>query len=388
MPEQQDGLSGHPPTTVEPRSGTTAKVWDLGVRGFHWLLVAAVSLCLYTGFLGPANWLGVHVWTGTFIAALILFRLVWGIAGSTYSRFASFIPTPGRAIRYAIALLQRRAAHVTGHNPLGSVMIVALLVTVTALLGTGVLTLGGMLKQGPLAFALSFASGRTARTIHEWLGFGLLGLVFLHVLGVAIESWRTGENLVAAMLSGRKRIGEERAAAVLPARPWLTTGIVVLVLLVARTAVIALAARPGYGVPQTIVNEDHQRECGSCHFAFPPSLASAGTWHAIMAGLDEHFGAVATLDPAIASRIGAYLADNSAEHWDTLPAHVLRETSAREPLRITGTAYWTRRHHEIPAETFKSTAVGGRTQCNACHGDAASGLFAPQSINIPRQAQP
>ncbi len=359
-------------------------MWDGAVRLFHWLLAASVAGAALTGFLGGLRWLDPHIILGSAIALLLVFRVVWGFAGPAYARFSSFVPSPGGVLRHAREILGGKAPHYTGHNPVGSAMIVALLAVLAAMVITGVAVLGGAVKEGPLAPFLTFTAAAEVKEVHELLAFLLLGLIGLHIAGVLAESWRTRENLIRAMLTGRKSAhsGAVAAPAVL-SRP-LSAAIVFLGLTAVAGGAIAHFSRlPAFGVPTEPLNAAYAKECGSCHSAHHPSIAPAATWAAIMAGLDDHFGENASLDAAATARLAAYLADNAAEKWDTWPANRLRKASAQDPLRITDTRGWKRAHRHLPAEVFKSKAVGGKLNCTKCHRDAESGRFAPRAIAIP-----
>jgi hypothetical protein len=133
---------------------------------------------------------------------------------------------------------------------------------------------------------------------------------------------------------------------------------------------------------------DYQRECTACHSAYSPSLLPAASWVWLTTHLDQHFGEDASLAPKIAGRIQTWLVANAAEHWDTLPAIRIRESiDPKQPARITASGFWQRMHRHISAATFANKAVGGRSNCWACHGDADSGMFSPQQIEIPEEAQ-
>ncbi len=127
-------------------------------------------------------------------------------------------------------------------------------------------------------------------------------------------------------------------------------------------------------------------QCGACHLAFPPSLAQAATWNAILADLAHHFGADATLSAEQVAHIRAWLDANAAEHWDTRPSHLLRRPAAAS-LRITDTPGWRRTHQHIPDVVFTTKPVYRRSDCEACHADAATGRFAPQRVAIPKSAE-
>ena len=359
-------------------------VWDRGVRAFHWLLVLAVGGAAATGFFGDADGIDFHAILGAAIALLLVFRLVWGFTGSTYARFGSFAPTPARFIGHARELMAGHAPHHTGHNPVGSAMIFALFVTLVAILGTGTAVLGGMVKEGPLAPFLSFATAAEIKEAHEFLAFLLVGLVALHVAGVLAESLRVRENLARAMVTGLKAVRAGAVQAVpASARPLLAAVAFLALAGSAGGAIAHFSLMPGFGVPDKPLDAAYAKECGRCHSAHHPSVAPAATWTAIMKGLGSHFGENASLDPAQTARLTAYLTDNSAEKYDTWPANRFRAPSQENPLRITDTGGWKRTHRELPSEVFKAKAVGGKLNCSKCHRDAESGHFAPRAIKIP-----
>lgn len=385
-------LGGHD----RPASSCGQPVWDLGIRLFHWALVISFALAAYTGFLGPRNLLNLHVISGVTAGALIVFRLVWGWLGPGYARFSSF-PLSPKAMRQhlgeIVAELRRAAPsrHVPmpGHNPLGAAMVYALLLLIPLTVVTGIILLGGAVKQGPLAFLVSWDTGALARNLHQALAIALLCLVGAHLAGVIFESRRERINLAAAMVTGRKPISASHGAPPLHrARPRLAAVILAVTAAVIVPATIALARLPGRGVPPATLDPLYAKECGACHFAYPPGLAPAETWSEMMAGLDHHFGENASLDAAAAAQIGAYLAANGAENWDTRPAHLFRQRDAANPLSITATPGWMRFHRNLPEAIFKSKQVGTKGACNACHRDAATGRFDPQQIEIPEGAEP
>ncbi|HKM61312.1 MAG TPA: cytochrome b/b6 domain-containing protein [Acidisphaera sp.] len=360
------------------------RVWDVGVRWFHWLLVLAVGTALVTGFLLAIPTLRWHLVAGCTVAALLLWRCIWGTLGGPYSRFAGFAYRPGSVLAYARGLLAGRHERYLGHNPLGAMMVFALLLVLTAIVLTGAITLGGMLKQGPLRAVLSFAAGRTSLQVHKLLGFLLLAMIAGHLAGVVFESLRERENLARAMLTGRKRwgdvVGPRRPAHAVPA---LAVAIAVAGGLGGAAGIAALAALPARGVPPPTVDPVYAEQCGGCHLAFPPSLAPAATWNTVLDHMDSHFGENPGLPPDMIAHFRAYLDANDASHWDTLPAHVLRIPAPGGSLRITDTPGWKRIHRAIPSATFTSPPVYHRSHCEACHGDAATGRFAPQLIAVP-----
>lgn len=164
-------------------------VWDGFVRLFHWSLVALVALAWLTADHGKR----LHEWSGHAIAGLIVLRLVWGFVGSRHARFGDFLCGPRVVAGYLRDLLAGRERRYLGHNPAGGAMIVALLAVIAATVVTGWLQISD-----------AFWGSQRLEDIHEALATLVLVLVGLHVAGVVFESRRHGENLLRAMLTGRK----------------------------------------------------------------------------------------------------------------------------------------------------------------------------------------
>jgi cytochrome b len=365
------------------------KVWDPFVRLFHWSLVSSVLVALITTLVLPPTWVKLHIIAGTAALVLVAARVVWGFFGPGSARFASFVHGPRDVLRYVGEIRANRAPHHVGHNPLGGFMIAALLATVALLGVTGTVVLGGALKSGPLAFMTSFAVGQAFRQIHGLIAYGLIGLVLGHVAGVVVESLRTRENLVRTMIDGRKRMRPLAiGCGIYHPRPLLTALIVAALVGGGGAAAMALSNRPALGVPVAPLDPLYAKECGDCHAPFHPSLARAATWTAIMNNLGDHFGEDASLEPAKVAKIRRYLVANAAESVDTKPAHVLSRTNPAEPLSITATRFWQRAHRRIADAVFASKAVHSRSNCNACHQDAETGLFNPEAIKIPTEVKP
>jgi cytochrome b len=191
-------------------------VWDLPTRIFHWSLVVLVGSNLF--LIEPRGGTStlIHMVTGYLIAGLLLFRLAWGFVGSPRSRFADFV-RGWPAVRAYLARLQRLdPPHSVGHNPLGGWMIVILLAALVVMVLTG-LTASSRGAMGPLAPLFPVALTGLFGEIHQLVGNLLIGLIVIHVAGVAIDWFLTGDNLVASMWHGRKRLSRELAAAERPA---------------------------------------------------------------------------------------------------------------------------------------------------------------------------
>ncbi len=145
--------------------------------------------------------------------------------------------------------------------------------------------------------------------------------------------------------------------------------------LLAGMAIIAHEAMAG-GKPIAPPNERFRSECGSCHVAYPPQLLAAPAWRRIMSQLEQHFGTDASVDPAAAADIAAYLERYSGSDRRTGPTP--------DSLRITETRWFLHEHREVPAAVWNLPAVKSAANCAACHTSAEQSDFRERNIRIPR----
>jgi len=190
------------------------RVWDLPTRLFHWILLLAVVASVVTGefdsVLG-ASTLEWHKRSGLAIVGLLLFRLGWGFAGGTHARFASFLRGPRVAIAYARDLAAGTAPEAAGHNPLGGWSVVAMLGALAVQAGTGLfLVQEDYGFEGPLAHFASRALSDRLGSIHEANFWVIAVLVALHLGAVAFYAVVKRQDLVRAMISGRKALAPGR----------------------------------------------------------------------------------------------------------------------------------------------------------------------------------
>ena len=167
-------------------------VWDGIVRLLHWTLVGAVTVA-WTSTLDigvPPGW---HECAGFTAMGCVALRVLWGFLGTPRARFADFIRGPRTTWRYASSVLRGAAPRHIGHNPLGGWMVLALLLNVAGI------TLTGWLQTTD-----RYWGSELLEQVHTTLAWALLGLIALHVAGVVLTSRHQRENLVKAMVDGRK----------------------------------------------------------------------------------------------------------------------------------------------------------------------------------------
>jgi len=207
-----------------PQSPTTAtvQVWDRFVRVFHWSLVVGFIITYTT----EHDLMTLHVWAGYIIGALIALRVVWGVIGPRHARFTDFIYRPSRVIAYLRDLRSFRAKRYLGHSPAGGAMIIVLLVVLAVTVATGIAADNRTAVEGDEAAApvagLALAAldgdegaggeergeggGGFVGAVHQLLADIAMVLIVLHVAGVGWTSLAHRENLVRAMITGRKRV--------------------------------------------------------------------------------------------------------------------------------------------------------------------------------------
>jgi cytochrome b len=174
----------------------TVRIWDLPVRLFHWAIVLLV----------PALWathewdmLDTHILLGEIMLGLVLWRLLWGVLGSSTARFASFVRGPGAVLNYL-----RSGGKTFGHNPLGGWSVVAMLLLLAVQVGLGLFASDeDALNEGPLAHRVSYDTARTLAHRHETVFWVLVALIALHVTAILYYRLVRRDDLVTPMITGR-----------------------------------------------------------------------------------------------------------------------------------------------------------------------------------------
>lgn len=168
----------------------THRVWDLPVRVFHGLMILCFAGAWLTG--DSERWRLLHVTLGLTMAGLVVFRLLWGVVGTRHARFADFVRGPRTVLAYLKSLVAGRPQHHDGHNPAGGWAVLGLLALTALTTGAGWAAYQG------------WGGGDAFEEVHEFAAHALLLLVAVHVVGVVVSSWLHRENLVRAMVTGRK----------------------------------------------------------------------------------------------------------------------------------------------------------------------------------------
>jgi cytochrome b len=176
-------------------------VWDVPIRLFHWSIVILVAV---SWFSADQGYMRVHLWSGSALLVLLLFRLAWGFAGSTTARFASFLYPLPRVMGYLRGLLRGDRLLYAGHNPAGGLMVMALIAVLLAQAVTGLFASDGVRFTAPLALLVSEEMSLRITGWHGLIFNLILVLVWCHLVAVGFYLLVKGDNLVRPMLTGRK----------------------------------------------------------------------------------------------------------------------------------------------------------------------------------------
>lgn len=205
---------------------------------FHWLLTALTGFSWWSVENQLIDW---HIWSGLAILALLVFRLLWGLVGSSTARFANFLRGPRAVGRY---LRDAHGWRLAGHNPLGALSVVVLILATAIQVGLGLVAVDeDGVAEGPLAHLVSLEASEAARDLHELFFNILLGLIVLHVAAIIFYRLALGRKLTGAMIGGRAPL----APGVEPMRPapaWAALACLLAALAITRWIV---AGAPPFG---------------------------------------------------------------------------------------------------------------------------------------------
>lgn len=198
----------------------TQKVWDAPVRLVHWLLVFLVAFSWWTAEEGEMQW---HYWSGLTIVGLLVFRIYWGFAGPETARFSRFVKGPGAVIGYAGKLFKPDYRAAFGHNPLGALSVLAILLALVTQVGLGLFASDtDGLESGPLSPYVSYELSQDAGDLHEDAFNILLILIGLHIAAIIFYVVVKRINLIGPMITGSRKAAnvEGPASGIAPVPIW------------------------------------------------------------------------------------------------------------------------------------------------------------------------
>lgn len=208
---------------------THLKIWDLPTRVFHWLLVISFVAAYVTNWLG-VSYFTYHLWSGYFVVILLAFRILWGVVGTHHARFVNFVQHPVESVKYALHLTKGNAKSYPGHNPLGALMVLTLLLVLLLQAATGLFANDEIFNIGPLYGYVSHELSLKLTAVHKELFYWIVGAVVIHVGAVLFYVFVKRENLIKAMITGKKPVqGLAKANVIESSRIWLALVLIVIV---------------------------------------------------------------------------------------------------------------------------------------------------------------
>ncbi len=188
-------------------------VWDLPLRLFHWLLVLSIAASWFTAEnseeyldLGRGyTYIEIHFWLGYWTLGLIAFRIIWGVIGPRHARFANFIAGPKRFFAYAGGFFKRNSTPFAGHNPMGAVVVVLMLLMVGAQAVTGLFLIDNTeIWSAPYHSSVDAETSSKLMSFHDFNFDMLIWVIGLHVFAILFYAVYKRQKLVGPMVTGRK----------------------------------------------------------------------------------------------------------------------------------------------------------------------------------------
>ena len=168
-------------------------VWDRLIRCFHWFVAASFLINYF--IIEDGN---IHEWLGYGVAFALMARFIWGFVGSQHARFSDFFPTPKRVVHYIKGMIKGEAQHTIGHNPLGSIMVLLMMIGLTGI------TLTGWFMTLDMFWAVPWPE-----EVHNLLANVVMTLVAVHVSAVLFYDVILKQGLIRAMITGRKTLSDK-----------------------------------------------------------------------------------------------------------------------------------------------------------------------------------
>ncbi len=363
-------------------------VWTLPTRAFH--LIFAIYIVL--SFLS-SEWeylLNIHAALGYGIAVLLLFRLVWGVVGPRYSKFSDW-PFSFKELKKFLLNIRSANQNYVGHNPAASWVMAGILATAFITTLSGMLTFGIQEGRGLFSSLNStfFKQMEFFEEAHEFFATILLWLIAIHMAGLITD--RLLHKNGGALLSichGYKSVKSENAK--LNAYQKVVAAFFILLSLAVPIYALStdspLLKSEFTPIEYSKIEPDFVEECASCHTLYPPFLLPTENWKVLMSGLESHFGDDASIDEELSISIENFLTTNSADSSTKEAAVYIKHSlkNKKDIIAITDTAYWKKKHKEIPKSVFESKRVKSASNCKACHKNIENGLIEDFEIEIPK----
>ncbi len=358
-------------------------IWTFVNRFLHYFLILAFALSYLSADIDAL--FIVHIVCGVLFGAGVILRIIWGFVGTKHSCFWDF--NYCGILEYLTSILGEKKYYV-GHNPASSVAIILIFVLGFLVVLSGLLQYGAEQNGGifaPLFFTYSYFY--MGDDLHEFFANCLLFIVAIHICGSLIDKFWSKGDAIHSMINGYKRTQKDESVSlnfihkVIFGFFLLFLFALFLYLLYPKNILLRPSAQDFFTQDSNkITFEEYRQECGSCHIAYAPFLLPKSAWNSMMSDLENHFGDDASLEEETHARIAAFLEKYASNVLDT--KFQTKEDS--KEITITKTPYWEVAHRKMNPKIFKTEAIKSKANCQTCHKDAESGIFAKREVDYPR----
>lgn len=358
-------------------------IWTFVNRFLHYFLIASFSLsflCIYFDTL-----IYFHFIFGILFGAGVLLRIIWGFVGTKYSRFWDF--NFRGILEYLLSILGEKK-HYIGHNPASSIAIVLIFMFGSITILSGMLTIGAQEQRGIFSYLFfEYSNFKAFEELHKFCANALLVVILIHICGSLIDKFWNKNDSIDSMISGYKRTNQEENIALS-----LTQKVIFGFYLAFLFCFMLYLFYPHNVFLRSFEREifaskdlkEYTKECGSCHIAYAPYLLPKYSWDSMMRDLENHFGEDASLEQESHEVILKFLQQYSSDFVDTKFSSKIAKESDSDKIAITKYHYWEVAHDNINPSIFKAQAIKSKANCQTCHKDAESGIFAKSVMDYAK----
>lgn len=361
-------------------------VWAFPTRIFHWILVAFIILSYIT-----AQYKGMLIYHVAFsigILLLILFRVIFGLFKIKYSRLKDFLYS-FKDIKNHLFHIRKSSETYVGHNPLASLVISSLMLTILLTIISGFIHYG--IEEGRGIFSSLnpkfYFRMELSGIIHMILSYLVLTLISIHIMGVLLDKvLHKYKSSFSSIFNGYKNVSGESVKLnkyhITYSYLWISLSVFLVAYIIFIPKNIFIAD-PNKEISYKNENLSFYKECISCHTLYPPFLLPEKSWILLMKQLDNHFGSDASIDSETEKSITDYLIANSAEKSTKESAYkILKYLQNDTTIAISKTPFWESTHKRLGEGIFKSDDVKSKANCIICHNDIEKGKIENENIGF------
>lgn len=358
-------------------------IWTAVNRFLHYFLILTFALSYLSADIDAL--FIVHIICGVLFGAGVILRVIWGFIGTKYSRFWDF--NYRGILEYLTSILGEKR-HYVGHNPASSVAIILIFVLGFLVVLSGLLQYGAEQNSGIFAPSFfTYSHFYMGDDLHEFFANCLLFIVMIHICGSLIDKFWNKGDAIHSMINGYKRTQKDESVSlnfiqkVIFSFFLLFLFVLFLYLLYPKNILLRPSAQDFFTQDSTkTAFEEYKQECGSCHIAYAPFLLPKSAWDSMMSDLENHFGDDASLEEETHARIAVFLEKYANDVLDTK----FTQQKESEEIAISQTPYWEVAHRKLNPKIFKTEAIKSKANCQTCHKDAESGIFAKNAVDYSK----